>query len=104
MWPAARDTRPGPAVAPEALMNETLTRRGFACGLASALGACVVAPGLAGASARSTAPAAARPHSGLPPGTVRIDSNENPYGPSPRALEAMSDSQKIAARYPDALE
>ncbi len=57
-------------------MNEFLTRRGFA----------------------------RRPHGGMPPGTVRIDSNENPYGPSPKALEAMSDSQKIAARYPDALE
>ena len=85
-------------------MNEFPTRRGFARGLASALGACVVAPGLAGPSAPSSRPAAARPHSGLPPGTVRIDSNENPYGPSPMALEAMSDSQKIAARYPDALE
>ena len=85
-------------------MNEILSRRGFARGLASALGACVVAPGLAGASAPSSTPAAARPHSDLPPGTVRIDSNENPFGPSPKALEAMSDSQKIAARYPDALE
>src|SRR2546428_10414398 len=83
-------------------MNEFLTRRGFARGVASALGACVVAPALTGASAQSSAPAAARPHGGMPPGTVRIDSNENPYGPSPKALEAMSDSQKIAARYPDA--
>ena len=77
-------------------MNESLTRRGFARGLASALGALAVAPGLPRP--------AARPHSGLPPGTVRIDSNENPYGPSPMALEAMSASQTIAARYPDALE
>jgi len=78
-------------------MNEILTRRGFARGLASALGACVVAPGLAGASAPSQAPAAARAHSGMPPCTVRIDSNENPYGPSPMALEAMSDSYVTAA-------
>src|SRR5439155_21876639 len=48
-------------------------------------------------------PAASR-HASLLPGTVRIDSNENPYGPSPKALEAMTRSQRIAARYPDALE
>src|SRR6266704_7010229 len=84
-------------------MLDLLTRRGFARGIASDLGACVVAPGLGRASSGSGAPAA-RPHSGLPPGTVRIDSNENPYGPSPKALEAMTGSQRIAARYPDALE
>jgi histidinol-phosphate aminotransferase len=77
-------------------MNARVTRRGFAGSVASALGAYVVAPDLA--------LAATRPHVGLKPGTVRLDSNENPYGPSLKALEAMSRSQTIAARYPDALE
>jgi histidinol-phosphate aminotransferase len=32
---------------------------------------------------------------------VRLSANENPYGPSPRALKAMTDSFKLACRYPD---
>src|SRR5262245_60435411 len=34
-------------------------------------------------------------------GVVRLSSNENPYGPSPKALKAMSDSFGLACRYPD---
>jgi histidinol-phosphate aminotransferase len=34
-------------------------------------------------------------------GIVRLSSNENPYGPSPRALTAMTDSFGLACRYPD---
>src|SRR5262245_27710853 len=78
-----------------------LDRRDFARAVASALGACLVPSGAAKAAAqRGGVP----PHTGLPAGTLRLDSNENPYGPSPAALEAMSRSQPIAARYPDALE
>ncbi len=33
--------------------------------------------------------------------TVRLSSNENPYGPSPAALRAMTDSFGLAWRYPD---
>lgn len=32
---------------------------------------------------------------------VRLSSNENPYGPSPRALAAMTDVFPVAWRYPD---
>lgn len=32
---------------------------------------------------------------------VRLSSNENPYGPSPAALKAMTDSFGLAWRYPD---
>lgn len=32
---------------------------------------------------------------------VRLSSNENPYGPSPHVLKAMSDAFKLAWRYPD---
>jgi histidinol-phosphate aminotransferase len=35
---------------------------------------------------------------------VRLDSNENPYGPSKRAQDAMAGARSIAARYPDDLE
>lgn len=34
-------------------------------------------------------------------GVVRLSANENPYGPSPKALKAMSDSFGIVCRYPD---
>jgi histidinol-phosphate aminotransferase len=32
---------------------------------------------------------------------VRLSANENPYGPSPKALKAMTDSFGVACRYPD---
>ena len=32
---------------------------------------------------------------------VRLSSNENPYGPSPKALKAMHDAFGLACRYPD---
>ena len=79
-----------------------LSRRHFARVIGASLGAIAVAPRL-GRSAGVAAPAPRR-HAGLPPGAVRIDSNENPYGPSPKALEAMTFSQRVSARYPDALD
>src|SRR5438094_7315555 len=32
---------------------------------------------------------------------VRLSANENAYGPSPKALKAMTDSFTVACRYPD---
>src|SRR2546426_11767327 len=78
-----------------------LSRRHFARALGAAVGAIAVAPRLGRSGVVAPAP---RRHAGLPPGAVRIDSNENPYGPSPKALEAMTFSQRVSARYPDALE
>jgi histidinol-phosphate aminotransferase len=45
----------------------------------------------------------APPSSPLNPaaGIVRLNSNENPYGPSPMALKAMTEAFDIACRYPD---
>ena len=34
-------------------------------------------------------------------GIVRLSSNENPYGPSPKAFQAITDSFGLACRYPD---
>ena len=34
-------------------------------------------------------------------GIVRLSANENPYGPSPMALKAMTDSFGLSCRYPD---
>src|SRR5258708_36107735 len=44
-------------------------------------------------SVRPSAPATAS--------VVRLSSNENPYGPSPMALKAMTDAFGLAWRYPD---
>jgi histidinol-phosphate aminotransferase len=79
-----------------------LSRRRFAQVLGGALGAWALAP--RAARAGTWAVPAAQRHANLPARAVRIDSNENPYGPSPKALEAMSRSQRVSARYPDALE
>lgn len=70
-----------------------LTRRRFASALGAALGAAVVRPSPAAAAAEAPAP-----------GVVDLSSNENPYGPSAAALEAMTRSQAVAGRYPDAAE
>src|SRR5215467_8300592 len=59
----------------------------------------------AGAAAAFVRPAASfSKQPGLIPATdqvVRLSSNENPYGPSPKGLKAMTDSFTIACRYPD---
>ncbi len=36
-----------------------------------------------------------------PAGVVRLSANENPYGPSPMALKAMTEAFNISCRYPD---
>src|SRR5438477_1828318 len=37
----------------------------------------------------------------VPTTVVRLNSNENPYGPSPMAIKAMTDAFSLAWRYPD---
>jgi histidinol-phosphate aminotransferase len=77
------------------MWQTSLSRRRFASSLAAAGGALVAGlPRLAHAS-RTRADA---PH------LIQLNSNENPYGPSPKALEAMSGAQGVAGRYPDDLE
>jgi len=73
-------------------------RRHFTSSLAALVGA-TLAPRAA----------AARPAAGstdAPAGAPLVDlsSNENPYGPSPQALEAMTRCQSVACRYPDDVE
>jgi len=70
-----------------------ISRRRFAGALGAALGAAVARP-----SPAVAAPAAAAS------GEIDLSSNENPYGPSPAALEAMTRSQAVAGRYPDTAE
>ena len=43
----------------------------------------------------------ARPPSVSAPGVVRLNSNENPFGPSAKALRAIPEAFEFACRYPD---
>jgi histidinol-phosphate aminotransferase len=76
-----------------------LSRRQFTSALGAGLGllARSARPAQAPAAAPEASPAKA-------PSLIGLDSNENPYGPSPRALAAMTRAQAVAARYPDAKE
>jgi histidinol-phosphate aminotransferase len=75
----------------------TFSRRTFTGALGAGLGATLMGPRFLGSAAL------ARPRASTG-GSILLDSNENPYGPSPEALAAMTRSQARAARYPDALE
>src|SRR2546427_7680523 len=71
----------------------SISRRKFAQLLGAGAAVAIARPALSFASepvATSTAN-----------GVVRLSSNENPYGPSPKALKAMNDAFNLAWRYPD---
>lgn len=76
-------------------MATTLTRRGFTRLLGFGAASAALRPALPFAAALPLAPAAA------PAGIVRLSSNENPYGPSPAAFDAMRQAFGLAWRYPD---
>jgi histidinol-phosphate aminotransferase len=75
-------------------MNTSLSRRGFA----RVLGAGAAYAALNPSFAMST-PALRLVTTG--PTLVRLSSNENPYGPSPMAVKAMTDAFSLTWRYPD---
>jgi histidinol-phosphate aminotransferase len=78
-------------------MTTPLSRRAFAGTLGLAAGAALVDSPLG----RAAEAAARRPR---PSDALMLNSNENPYGPSPKALEALGHVGAFASRYPDALE
>src|ERR1043166_8479469 len=71
------------------MANQTLSRRSFSKFLAA---------GATYDALRSPREVTA---SWRPANMVRLSSNENPYGPSPAALKAMTDGFSLAWRYPD---
>ncbi len=79
-------------------MSQTISRRAFAEALGLSAGAAL----LPAQMARSAAAAPARRP--RPAGAILLNSNENPWGPSPKALEAIAQAGGVANRYPDALE
>jgi histidinol-phosphate aminotransferase len=74
----------------------SISRRKFAQLLGAGAAAAVVRPRLSFAK-----PTQSTPTSLTGGNVVRLSSNENPYGPSQKALQAMTDSFGLACRYPD---
>jgi histidinol-phosphate aminotransferase len=74
-------------------MATALTRRGFTQLLGFGVASAALRPTLSLAS-EAPPPAAAS-------GVVRLSSNENPYGPSPAAFDAMRQAFGLSWRYPD---
>ena len=79
------------------MTNPILSRRSFSklVGVSAAYAVLRTGSDVKGFS-RALGPGAASP-----PSVVRLSSNENPYGPAPAALKAMTDSFSLAWRYPD---
>ena len=77
------------------MLRAPLTRRQFTSALGAGLGAA-----LADGPFLARRAEAARPAFAAADG-IRLNSNENPYGPSPAALQAMNRAESTAARYPD---
>ncbi|HLW98946.1 MAG TPA: histidinol-phosphate transaminase [Candidatus Acidoferrales bacterium] len=81
------------------MKENKLNRRQFAQSVSALIGGAAMLPGLTVtiAEARQHAPRSTD-------GAIQIDSNENPYGPSPKARDAITNSENIACRYPDVTE
>ena len=80
-------------------MRARLTRRGFlATCTTAAAGASLLTPRLGCSRAEASLPL------GAPDDLVQLNSNENPYGLSPKARDAMTRSAAVASRYPDGQE
>jgi histidinol-phosphate aminotransferase len=85
------ESRVSPAVDEPAGTELRLSRRGAMLGIAALFAP--LGPGVAVARPRPTPP---------PPGTILLNGNENPYGPSPAARQAILASADSAPRYADA--
>lgn len=79
-------------------MPIAITRRTLAGALGAAAGAALLDTRFGRTAA------AASVHRGMPSDIVQLNSNENPYGPSARALEAVEYAGRVFNRYPDSLE
>lgn len=76
-----------------------LSRRAFARAAGAGAAAAMFSP-LVSVKPLFAAPPSAPPAS-TPAGEIRLSANENPYGPSAAAMEAMRDAFAKAWRYPD---
>ncbi len=78
-------------------MPDALSRRSLARLLGAAAGATLLERGSALALSGATA-------SGTEGGPIRLNANENPYGPCKPSLEALAGCGGVAARYPGAIQ
>jgi len=80
-------------------MRARFTRRNFfaTCATAAA-GASLLTPELGSSLAEASLPL------GAPDDLIQLNSNENPYGLSPKAREAMTAAIAVGSRYPDGQE
>src|SRR5204862_154453 len=90
----ARDQLSGGIVVKE----RSISRRSFAQLFGAGAALAATRPSFAIAGNPLLAALASTGNGGEP---VRLNSNENPYGPSPMALKAMTDAFGLAWRYPD---
>jgi histidinol-phosphate aminotransferase len=74
----------------------SISRRDFARLLGAGAAAAVVRPPLSFAKPTQSVTTPL-----VEGGIVRLSANENPYGPSPKAFQAITDSFSLACRYPD---
>jgi histidinol-phosphate aminotransferase len=74
----------------------THSRRDFSRIFAQSLAAAIAAPRLPDLNLLD-----ATERKAMPPGAIRLNFNENPYGPSPKARAALADCGPISNRYPD---
>lgn len=80
-------------------MTADLNRRGFLLGAAGAVAAAsTLRSGLAAAEGPASM-TRLKPLYGPPPGIAKLNANENPYGPSKAALEAMQEAGSAGAYY-----
>jgi histidinol-phosphate aminotransferase len=84
------------------MIRASLSRRQFTTAIGAGLGAALV-EGPFGARRAEAGRPSTRPGN-TPADAVLLNSNENPYGPAASALDAITKSESVAARYPDAAE
>lgn len=77
-------------------MTNKISRRLFLGGAASVLGAAAIS---VSNSAIAAPKATAQPLYGPAPGVAKLNANENPYGPSPKALKAIMQASQKGAYY-----
>ena len=80
------------------MLRWMLSRRQFGRLVSTSVGAAMLAPKLTSSVVEARLPP------GVPEDVIQLNSNENPYGPSAKALEAMTKSQRWASRYSGHLE
>ena len=103
---ATLDDRKTDAGLMDATRRGWLRTMGLGAGAATLLAGCASTGVAEIAAAEATAPEA-MPTDHLPdltapePGVARLSSNENPFGPSPKAVEAMGKSLEYTCRYAD---